>query len=273
MHKIVWYSAIIALIFSVSSCKKTEMNDIEYFMQQSANNSYSVNETHITHLPTPVQNYLKVTGVVGGYYYNNVRLKYSGFFKQKENASWSSMEAVTYITNEPLTRNWIGEINASMGKMTGLDYYYNGIGKMDIRLFPSIPFQVAEGSEINIGELLAILAEVVFNPSACLNEHIQWVQISEYAVKATIRDAGLVASGIFYFDKEFLVTRFESSERFLVSGNVKENYPWIVYVSNYKGFNGVKIPCDFRCTWQKPSNSYEYIKASVYAVEFNLNRL
>lgn len=259
----------IALILYIASCEKSEWNEIEYLLNLSKGKSYLIEESHLANLPPVIQNYLEAAGVIRTYYANSIKFTYTGNFKLNENADWAPMDAVTYITYGPLSRNWFGEINSSMGKMTGLDYYYNGMGKMDIRLFPSIPFQVATGPELDIGELLTILAEIVFNPSACLNSFIEWEQLTDYSAKATITDAGITASGIFYFDENCLVTHFETDERYLVSGNRVENHLWTVYVTDYKAFDGVLIPSEFNLMWHMPSTSYEYIRATVDHIEFN----
>ncbi|MFO8022973.1 MAG: DUF6544 family protein, partial [Perlabentimonas sp.] len=233
---------VASIILVLPSCEKSEWNEIEYLLNLSAEKSYLIEESHIANLPPVIQNYLEASGVVGTHYSNSIKFTYTGDFKLNEDAEWAPMDAVTYITYVPLSRNWFGEINSSMGKMTGLDYYYNGKGKMDIRLFPSIPFQVAAGPELDIGELLTILAEIVFNPSACLNSYIEWEQLTDYSAKATIHDAGISASGIFFFDENFLVTHFETDERYLVSGDRVENHLWTVYVTDYREFDGVLSP-------------------------------
>ena len=223
------------------------------------------------HLPKPLQNYLHATGVVGKSNSNSIKLNYTGNFKLNENAAWASMEAVTYVTVEPISRNWIGEINSPMGKMTGLDYYYNGNGKLDIRLAPSVQFMFSDGYELSVSELIAFLGELVYNPSACLNDIIQWEEVSDYAVKATLEDAGLCVSGIFYFDENYLITRFESNDRYF--GDTKEQLPWIVYVDNYKVFSEIKIPTTFRAVWIKSEGEYEYINATITGLLFDFKNL
>ncbi|MFP4557221.1 MAG: DUF6544 family protein [Bacteroidales bacterium] len=259
----------LALTLFAVSCQKSEWNEMEYLLNRSAKNSYLIEDSHLASFPPVVQNYLETTGVVGTYYANSVKFTYTGDFKLSEDAPWAPMDAVTYITYGPVSRNWIGEIDSSLGKITGLDYYYNGKGKLDIRLFPSIPFQVADGPELDIGELLTILAEIVFNPSACLNTYIEWEQLTDYSAKATIHDAGISTSGIFYFDENHLVTHFETDERYLVSGDRVENHVWTVYVADYKEFDGILIPSEFSLMWHLPSTSYEYIRATVDDIEFN----
>ncbi len=263
--------SLMALIFLFISCEKTEMNEIECLLNESDVEHYAISDAHIDPLPQVLQNYLKAVGVVGKLNSNNVKLNYTGNFKLNENAAWASMEAVTYVTNDPISRNWIGEINSPMGKMTGLDYYYNGSGKLDIRLAPSIPFMFSDGYELSISELIAFLGELVYNPSACLNNNIQWEQLSDYSLQATLDDAGLSVSGIFYFDENHLITRFESNDRYF--GDTKEQLPWIVYVNDYKVFNEIKIPTTFRAVWIKPEGEYEYINASITDLVFDVKNL
>ena len=267
--KIKW--GMVAMLFLLISCEKTEMNEIESILNNSDIELYTISNEHIDYLPQAVQDYLHATGAVNRLISNCVRLKYSGNFKLNEDAAWASMEAVTYVTSEPISRNWIGEINSAMGKMTGLDYYYNGRGKLDIRFAPSIPFMFSEGYELSVSELIAFLGELVYNPSACLNEKIRWEAVSDKAAKATLEDAGLIVSGIFYFDDNNLITRFESNERYF--GNTKEQLPWIVYLKDYKAFSEIEIPTSFRAVWIKPEGEYEYINASITNLTFNIKNL
>ncbi len=74
--------------------------------------------------------------------------------------------------------------------------------------------------------------------------------------------------------QEYLsITHFETDERFLVSGSRAENHPWTVYIWNYKEFNGVKIPSEFKLTWHLPEGPYDYIKATMNNLDFNINGL
>ena len=263
--------SLAAMLFLFFSCEKSEMNEIEFLLNHSYTESYTINEAHIQHLPQALHNYLEAVQLVGKNNSNSIKLNYYGNFKLNEKANWASMVAVTYVTNEPLSRNWIGEIDSPMGKMTGLDYYYNGVGKLDIRIAPSIPFMFSDGYELSVSELIAFLGELVYNPSACLNNNIQWEEVSDYAVKATLEDAGLCVSGIFYFDENYLITRFESNDRYF--GDTKEQLPWIVYVDNYKVFSEIKIPTTFRAVWIKPEGEYEYINATITGLLFDVKNL
>lgn len=270
-HLITFKVGLAVIIFLSVSCEKSEMNEIEFLLNEHHAEGYTITDAHVNHLPQPLQNYLSATGVVGSQYANSIKLNYAGNFKLNENAEWASMEAVTYVTNEPVSRNWIGEINSPMGKMTGLDYYYNGAGKLDIRIVPSVPFMFSDGYELSVSELIAYLGELVYNPSACLNSQIAWQQVSDYAVKATIEDAGLSVSGIFYFDENYLVTRFESDDRYF--GDTKNKLPWIVYVQDYKIFSGIKIPTTFSAVWIKTEGEYEYINATITGLLFDVKNL
>ncbi len=262
---------LFAMFLVIISCEKSEMNEIDFLLNESDTELFTVNETHIQHLPQPLQNYLDAVGVVGKSNSNAIQLNYSGNFKLNENAEWAPLEAVTYVTSKPISRNWIGEINSPMGKMTGLDYYYNGNGKLDIRLAPSVPFMFSDGYELSVSELIAFLGELVYNPSACLNDQIQWQEVSDTSVKATVEDAGLSVSGIFYFDENNLITHFGSNDRYF--GDTKVQIPWIVYVGDYREFSEIKIPTTFRAVWLKDEGDYEYINATITDLTFDIYKM
>jgi hypothetical protein len=263
--------ALFAMFLLIISCEKSEMNEIDFLLNESDTELFTVSEAHIQHFPQPLQRYLNAVGVVGRSNSNAIKLDYSGNFKLNENAEWAPMVAVTYVTSKPISRNWIGEINSPMGKMTGLDYYCDGNGKLDIRMAPSVPFMFSDGYELSVSELIAFRGELVYNPSACLNDQIRWEEVSETSVRATVEDAGLSVSGIFYFDENDLITHFESDDRYF--GDTKVQIPWTVYVDDYKEFSGIKIPTVFRAVWSKDEGDYEYINATITGLTFDIYKL
>ncbi len=78
-------------------------------------------------------------------------------------------------------------------------------------------------------------------------------------MQATLNDAGLSVSGIFHFDENYLITRFESNDRYF--RDTKNRIPWIVYMQDYKNFSGISIPTTIRAVWIKDEG--EYVKISL----------
>ncbi len=49
---------LFALFFLIVSCEKSEMNEIEFLLNESDTELYTISEAHIEHLPQSLQKYL-----------------------------------------------------------------------------------------------------------------------------------------------------------------------------------------------------------------------
>lgn len=68
---------------------------------------------------------------------------------------------------------------------------------MEIKALSLIPVVNSTGKEIDQGTMGRFLAEIVWFPSAALNNYIQWEELGNYSAKAILNYGDLSASGIF----------------------------------------------------------------------------
>ncbi len=117
-----------------------------------------------------------------------------------------------YFNVEPPAFIWTTDVDfMPMVNMAGRDKLIDGKGEMLIKLANVIPV-VDEGNDLNKKYLnmLRYMAEMVWFPSAALNDYIKWEAIDANAAKATFTLKGESVSGIYTFSDEGNFKSFEA---------------------------------------------------------------
>lgn len=227
-----------------------------------------VTEDDIKDLPEPVQKYLRYTGVIGKEKIETVRLKQKGSFRQGDRP-WMSFEAVQYYTTNPPAFIWIADMKAfPLLSVKGRDMYYEGKGNMLIKIPPFITIADARSGEIDQGTLVRYLNEIMWFPSAYLNDYIEWEPIDSTSAKATIIYRGVTASATLYFDSEGKMTNFEA-QRYYTEGNKSSLETWTTPIKEYKEINGMRLPVRGEGVWKLDSGDFPYIRVEITEIEYN----
>lgn len=144
--------------------------------------------------------------------------------------------------------------------------------------------------------LTAYLAQCLFIPSSILNGSIQFMPIDDYHAEAVVTCIGTSARGIFTFNEQYELVRFDSNDSslFYVDQNTlrrkvkrKKNplsfyfsdkyrrrpynslpdiqhYPWTVTYSDYRTWpNGLRQPGHMTVTWHYPDHDFIYFDGPI----------
>lgn len=79
---------------------------------------------------------------------------------------------------------------------------------MLIKLLSLITVADSKEEKIDQGTLLRYLAEMVWFPTAAVNDYIQWEELDSSSARATMNYGGIIASGIFNFNSQGEVINF-----------------------------------------------------------------
>ena len=228
----------------------------------------------ITSLPEAVQRWLIYSNVIGKPKVSNVFLTQDLQLKLKpEQKEWNNGIAEQYFTIQPPAFNW--DINTQMNPLmnvTGRDKFEDGKAEMLIKLFAFIPVaDVKNNEKVNQSALQRYLAEIIWFPSASLNEYLIWEEIDEHSAKATLEHNGTKGSGIFYFNEmgqfeKFVAMRFKDSDDI-------EPMEWIVIANKTEERNGIKIPTECEATWNLESGSWTWLKLKIKHIEYNVENM
>ncbi len=228
-------------------------------------------EEDIKGLPEPVQRYLKYTQSIGKEKTRNVRLKQKGFLRQKEGQKWMPLEAEQYYTTDPPAFIWAGKIKAApFFSITARDIYSEGKGNMLIKLLSTFTVADTKGKEMDQSTLMRFLNEIMWFPTAYVNDYIHWESIDPFSAKATISAHGLTASAVLYFNEKGEMTNF-IGERYSTIDNKMTT--WSTPIMEYKEIKGIRIPVKGEAVWKLESGDFRYIKVEIADIEYNIHSI
>lgn len=254
-------------VFSIIFKRKVRKEAVELLKKSGRETKDVVTEEDLKRLPEPVQKYLKYTQIIGKEKIRAVRLKQKGFFRQKKGQKWISFQAEQYYTTGSPAFIWFGRINiAPFISIVARDRYFEGKGNMLIKLLYTLTVADAKGREMDEATLMRYLDEMMWFPTAYLNDYIQWEHIDAKSAKATISDKGVTASAILYFNEKGELRNFVGERLSSVTGK-KET--WSTPISEYKEINGIRIPIKGEGVWNLSSGDFSYIRLEITDIEYN----
>lgn len=222
----------------------------------------------LQNLPAPVIKYLTYSGVVGKKIPKTVFLKQTGKIRQSPESSWMDFEAVEYYSIDPPSFIWKASLPSSkIPFVLGLDKYSNGQGNMTIKMLSLIPFVDARGSELDQGAMMRYLNEMMWFPAAFLGENISWKEIDNTSAEVTLHDKGKNATAVLHFDKEGKLINFVA-KRYMSSGKEFKFETWSTPLTEYKEFEGLRLPTKGKAIWHPKSGDFEYIELEINDIKF-----
>jgi len=265
---------ILTIMFSGCSLKKLYIAEIKESLSNSiATNNEYYSENDFSTLPEPIQKYFKYCGYIGIDKINNLRIDYdNAFIKMSPEKKWIKIKYYQVnFTERPARLAYITSRIFGLFPFEGRDKYQNGEGNMLIKLLKLFIVADAKGKEMDESALVTLLSDVLFMPNLAIQEKIEWNNTDNNTVKAKFKDKGNEVSGIFYFNDNHEFIRFTTDDRFymLKDGSYK-NIKWSIELNNYGDINGVKIPTDIKVVWHMDSGDFEYFKAKVVDIKYNI---
>lgn len=229
-----------------------------------------VTKEDLENLPENVQRWLEYSGINGREKILTVRLKQKATMRLNKNKPWMSVQAEQYFTTEEPSFIWKATIKpAPLIHIVGRDKYWNGKGSMLIKFLSLFTVADSEGKEINQGTLLRYLAEMVWFPTAALNNYIIWNEIDDNNAQATMTYKGVTASGLFSFNDKGEVIKFEA-ERYGEFDKKFKLEVWSISLRDYKAFEGIMIPSNGEVTWKLKSGDFNWFNFEVTEIEYNV---
>ena len=243
--------------------------EVEEIFSKVENKNEIVTKEDVERLPKNVQKWLQYSGVIGKKRITAVRLKQKAEMRLAEDKAWMPVQAEQYFTSQEPGFIWKANIKAApFIHISGRDKYENGKGNMLIKVLSLFTVADSKGKEIDQGTLLRYLAETIWFPSAALNEYLTWEEIDEQNAKATMTYGDITASGVFTFNSEGEVVKFEAERYGVFDGEIRLE-TWSIPVRDYKQFEGIKIPTKGNVTWKLDTGDFNWFNFEVTEIEYN----
>lgn len=139
---------------------------------------------------------------------------------------------------------------------------------MLIKIPPFITIADARGDEIDQGTLIRYLNEIMWFPTAYLNDYIQWESIDSTSAEATITYGGVTASATLYFNENGQMTNF-IADRYFTQGDKSSLETWSTPIKEYREINGMRLPVKGEGVWKLDSGDFPYIRVEITDIEYN----
>ena len=264
---------LVVAIFSFSSCSMNKMivcETKEILDAAKTSELVITTEEAIQELPTPVQHWMRSTGIIGKPAINNARVSQKALMKMKpEQKDWSIAEAEQYTTVNPPAFIWTVNMKmAPLIKIKGRDKFTAGKGEMLIKINSLVNVVNEKGSRMDEGTLQRFLGELVWFPSLALSPYISWEAIDDTTAKATMTYKETTGSGTFYFNENGDFVKFVAM-RYMGNKDDAKRYPWVLTVDDYAVFEGIKVPSKMKATWKLDEGNWTWLDLEIISIEYN----
>lgn len=227
-------------------------------------------ENDIDSLPEPVQKWIRHSGMIGKPYILVGKVTQQAEMKMKPGQkNWMPASATQYTNID--NPGFIWTVDLMMNQVMiikGRDKFENGKGEMLIKLNSLFNIVDEQGEKINEGTIQRYLGELVWFPSMALSPYITWEKVSDTSAKATMTYHGTTGSGTFYFNSEGDFTQF-SAMRYRGNEADAERCEWVLQVSDYKTFEGIKVPAEMTATWKTEEGDWTWLKLEITDLKYN----
>lgn len=228
----------------------------------------------VEQLPNALQHFLLSSGFLKLGDLHQVKIEWAtARLKFEQNGAWQDISVIQHnFLPDPIRLVYMKAKLFGLFGLAAFDGFRHGKGYMQVRLAKLFNLVNATGAKIDKSALVTLLAETMIIPTYALQTYIQWEEIDSYSVKGTINYHGLKASGIFYFNSNFEITKFETEDRYLTtkSGELQQTH-WTASCEYYHKHGSIRYPTSIRATWNMAIGDYTYFEGRVKNLIINPN--
>jgi hypothetical protein len=270
-----WILAFVVIAFGQWQFNSLALKEKNSLLAGVSMDQSRIDRSMITPLPALVQKWLLRTGVVGKEKIQSVHLRQIGEMRTTVDGKWMKMTAEQWLSAEKPGFLWLAEVQASFGLyLAGKDKYENGHGHMLIKLLSLFPVVDAKSREIDQGTMVRYLAEMIWFPSAALQQYVHWTAIDSSTAQVDMTYAGLTVTGYFKFNNQGDVISF-SAQRYYDRKQGATLEEWLINMdpNGYRVWHGIRIPGKSSVTWKLKDRNFTWCKLEIVDIAYNVSRI
>jgi len=266
---------IMATLSACNSSKKMFLlKKSEEFATQppKAENTLSKKET--AHLPVCVQKYLEYTGAIGKSKPQNMCIEFDAEMYRKPGDKPMKSYSVQYNFYDNYSRLFLMKASKMGITFTALHLYINEQAIFQVKVAEMFKVVDLTGEELTTAETVTLLNDMcVFAPGCLVDNRLAWSEIDSLSTKVTFTNGKYIVSAILYFNESGELINFMSDDRSALQddGTVKI-FRWTTPVSNYKEFDGRKIPTEGKTIWHYPEGDFTYGVFNLRSIKYNVTK-
>ena len=223
-----------------------------------------ITEEMLGELPEPARRFLTYAGVVGRPFVGTVRLAQTGRIQVAAGQPWFPLRAEQVFSIQPPGFVWQAVVPSdALPLLRAKDTFLDGAGRMLITAAGLAPIVDATGPELDQGEMVRFMSEMLWFPTAFLGANVSFESRDRDSVAVSLTNAGRTATGTIFVDADGKVTRFEADRHYPDDSGRSSLQRWSTPVDDYGEFNGLRIPVRVRAIWNLPAGDLEYIRIRI----------
>ena len=148
------------------------------------------------------------------------------------------------------------------------DWFREGEGSLEGRLFGVIPVARATGPETARSEAMRYLAELPWFPPAILgNDDLAWRELDHASVEVATEVGSSEAAVTLRFDEAGDIVAAFAPDRPRQEAKAFADRPWTGSFADYRELGGVRVPTRAEVSWELPNGPFAYFRAQVTTLE------
>ena len=245
--------------------------DVTGVFENSKFSNRILTEEDLYPLPALLREYIRKSGALGKPLVDNFCLEFEGKMRQRGKPWFSfTSEQYNFIPNPIRLFFMKGRIRGL--SVWGYHSYQPPTAKMIIRALSVLPQLKIEGPEMYPTETVTFLNDLcLFAPGAMVDDRIQWEELDAFRIRAKLTLKDVEVSAILTFNEAGDLINFRSEDRYDVEK--MERFPFTTPVTNFREFNGIRIPSYGEAVWHYPVGDFVYGKFHLKSVQYNVAEL
>jgi len=250
--------------------RKSDQEALEVLSSANLDQKEIIRQSDLEGLPSCVQKWLKRSNVIGKEKIHTVRFTQTGQMRSEPDKPWMPIEAVQYVNVDKPGFVWKAKMKAApLINMVGRDRYFQGHGSMKFKLLALLTLvDTKPCMEMDQGTMLRYMAEMIWYPTAALNDYFNWEEIDANSARGTMTWQGVRASMVFHFNDEGDSTHNVAPRyRAVKGGYVMDD--WGGVSREYREFHGIRVANKADVIWKYKTGDFNWLKIEVTDIDFN----
>lgn len=220
-----------------------------------------VTEADLAALPSPVQRYLRLAGVVGQPRVQFFHVRMSGRIRSAADAPWMPFTAEQHSFFNPPRRYFFMQATRAGLPLDGLHAYAEDGASMRIKLLSMFSVVDLKGPVLTRTETVTVLNDMaIMAPATLIDPAIRWRQVDDRQVEATFSNGLHEVRAVLVFDATGALSNFWSDDRpALAAGGVTlQPQRWSTPVSEYRSQGAYRLASRGEARYAAPGGEYAY---------------
>lgn len=217
-------------------------------------------EADIAHLPPPVRRYIALTGSIGRPVVTEVTLKFDATMYDAPGATGMAGPVTQYERFDLPRRLFLMTTRMKGLRVAVLHDFDTDQATMRVRLAGLVNVVDVGGPELTRTETVTILNDLCFfAPSRLVDPRLTWTPVDDTRAKVAFTLGPNTVSAELVFNEAGELVDFVSEDRGMLEkdGSLRV-LRWTTPVSNYRDFDGWRLPSEGDAIWHLPEGPFAY---------------